>query len=450
MNRTWLSNWAIIVARLAFAATIVLIPFNLRLVLVSRPVPPIYRDYTDVLLFASDIFLLATLMGWLASLALAPRQVRRGPWFLTFPIAGMIVVGISSAIFSVDPILSLYHSVRLIVLGGLYFFILNEIQSITDLLVPGAIQVMIQSIIGIAQFLQQHSLGLQALGELELDPAWNSVSIVWFGKQIALRAYGLTAHPNILGGCLAFALILLALWHIETSPNRRGVFAILFGVGALALLFTFSRAAWLALGAAILLMFLMFWRARHLQPALALVALMLATLILLVPFAWSNAGYLGVRLNPNEPSMFTGENRAVVEREALNTAANKIFSDHALTGIGLGALPVSLRNTFPDFPFDYQPAHVVLLDAAAETGIFGALFYFMALSAPWIALFANRRRLNFSPALIGVSGLLLAITVVGFFDYYTWLLAPGRLWQWSAWGLWGTIYQSSFVGAQNV
>lgn len=450
MNRTQLSNWAIIVARLSFAAMFVFIPFNLRLVLVSRPVPPIYRDYTDGLLFASDIFLLATLIGWLASLTLAPRQVRRGPWFLTIPIAGMIVVGVLSAIFSVDPILSLYHSVRLILLGGLYFFILNEIKSITALFVPGAIQVLIQSVIGIAQFLQQHSLGLQAIGELELDPAWNGVSIVWFGKQIALRAYGLTAHPNILGGCLAFALILLALWHIESNPKWRGLLALLFGVGALALLFTFSRAAWLALGTAILLMLLMFWRARQLQPAFDLVALMLATLILLVPFAWSNAGYLGARLNPTEPSMFTGENRAVVEREALNTAANKIFSDHALIGIGLGALPISLRNTFPDFPFDYQPAHVVLLDAAAETGIFGALFYFIALIAPWIALLANRRRLNFSPALIGVSALLLAITVVGFFDYYTWLLAPGRLWQWGAWGLWGTIYQSSFVGAKNV
>lgn len=109
----------------------------------------------------------------------------------------------------------------------------------------------------------------------------------------------------------------------------------------------------------------MFWRARQLQLAFDLVALMLASLILIVPFAWSNAGYLGARLNPTEPSMFTGENRAVIEREALNTAANKIFGDHALTGIGLGALPISLRNTFPDFPFDYQPAHVVLLDAAA-------------------------------------------------------------------------------------
>jgi hypothetical protein len=37
--------------------------------------------------------------------------------------------------------------------------------------------------------------------------------------------------------------------------------------------------------------------------------------------------------------------------------------------------------------------------------------------------------------------LLLSITIVGFFDYYTWLLVPGRLWQWLAWGLWAAAYK---------
>jgi len=38
---------------------------------------------------------------------------------------------------------------------------------------------------------------------------------------------------------------------------------------------------------------------------------------------------------------------------------------------------------------------------------------------------------------------LLAIYVVGLFDYYTWVLAPGRLWQWLAWGLWASFYTSA-------
>ncbi len=76
--------------------------------------------------------------------------------------------------------------------------------------------------------------------------------------------------------------------------------------------------------------------------------------------------------------------------------------------------------------------------------------YFAALLAPWLALWLNRRRLRWSPALIGISGVLLAVTLIGFFDYYTWLLVPGRLWQWLIWGLWSAAFSNSLFGAMNV
>jgi hypothetical protein len=28
-------------------------------------------------------------------------------------------------------------------------------------------------------------------------------------------------------------------------------------------------------------------------------------------------------------------------------------------------------------------------------------------------------------------------------DYYPWLLTPGRLWQFTIWGFWGSFYSSS-------
>ncbi|MGW8250740.1 MAG: hypothetical protein ACWGO1_08870, partial [Anaerolineales bacterium] len=104
------------------------------------------------------------------------------------------------------------------------------------------------------------------------------------------------------------------------------------------------------------------------------------------------------------------------------------------------------REAQPDFPIDYQPAHNSIVAAAADIGLFGASAYAIALTAPWLALAAawwkgNRQLFNLH--LIGLTGLLLALTVIGLFDYYTWLLAPGRLWQWLAWGLWGAAYQAS-------
>src|SRR5690606_30769903 len=57
-SRLRVSQWFSHLAQVSFALMLVTTPFRLRSVLVSRPVPPIYSDYTDVLFFISDGFLL--------------------------------------------------------------------------------------------------------------------------------------------------------------------------------------------------------------------------------------------------------------------------------------------------------------------------------------------------------------------------------------------------------
>jgi hypothetical protein len=447
------SAYARTLAWLALGALIVSIPFRARLVILERRVETIYRDYTDILFFLSDAFLLATLVLWGASLALQPRRLTFGPLPLALSIAGVTMISAISTISSVDPFLSLYHTLRLILLGILYLFIVNECSGGRNLglvIVPVALQVMIQSVVGVAQFLKQRSLGLAHLGEIDLDPAWSGVSIVWDEGTRSLRAYGLSDHPNILGGCLAFALLLMASWYVGAAAKWRAPVGSLVALGGLGLFLTFSRAAWLAAGGGLLFCLALLARTRQRRALIDWLSVAGGGLLVLLPFVWQNAGYLGVRLNvQNSYTNVMVESRSLAERDTLIDAANALFADHALIGVGVGAFPLALRQRFPDFPFNYQPVHNVLLGVATEIGIFGALFYLIILVAPWLALWLNRRRLIVSPALIGVSGTLLAITIVGFFDYYTWALAPGRLWQWFVWGMWGAIYQSSFTGAKH-
>ena len=439
--------------KLAFGATVVLIPFRMRVLLQERPLDPIFRDYTDLLLFGSELFLIVTLALWLMSLLVEPRPLKTGPLFLSIPLAFLVLFGIVSIFSSVDQPVSINHAIQLLLLGAFYLYIVNEIKTLDALALPVAIQIAIQAAVGIAQVLKQYSLGLKWAQELELNPAWSGVSIVWADGIRSLRAYGLTDHPNILGGCLAFGLLVLAAWYAGKETRWQLVVGSIFALGALGLLLTFSRAGWLAFGAGVVFCALVFLKTRQRDAFFRWVSIVGAALILMVPFIWQNAPYLGVRLNQNQAfDQVAIESRSLSERDRLTLAASQIFSEHALLGIGIGALPQAEKVRYPDFAaFNayYQPAHFVLLDVAAETGIFGALAYLVLTIAPWCMLWLNRKRLNFSPALVGISGALLAITLVGFFDYYTWLLAPGRLWQWLIWGLWSAIYTTSFIGAQN-
>jgi O-antigen ligase len=430
--------------RSCLAVLLIALPFRYRYTLVERPNPPIYSDYIYVLIHISDVFLSLLLVFWLARRVLERRKPGFGPRFLSLPLAGLIGIGLVTVPFSVDPFLSFYHSLRLALLAGFALFILNEVRSLEAIILPVAGQVLIQATVGVVQVLQQSSLGLGRLGELELDPAWSGVSIVWAEGVRSLRAYGLSEHPNILGGSLAFGLILLAGWYGLNHTRRQALVVGTFFLGSLALLLTFSRSAWLAMAFGFGLLVVWLWRAGHKDSARAGLWLVAACLVVMLPFIWQNAGLIGVRLNRD--ASFTNvpqENQAIGERALLVEASNRIFINRPFTGSGLAASPVAMKEAFPDFPVHYQPAHFVLIVAAAETGMFGALFYSIAMFAPWAAIWLNRAKLHFSPELIAASCLLAAVTIVGFFDYYTWLWPAGRLWQWFAWGLWGSVYLAS-------
>lgn len=440
--------------KVLFGLLLVLIPVRLRMQLAPVAYPPVYGDYTDVLLFAGDAVLIALILVWAAARGLARRRVSTGPWFLTIPLLGILLAGLVSTADSVAPLISGMHVVRLMLLFGFYLYIVNEIRTPQALQLPLALQVGLQAVIAVAQFLAQRSLGLQALGELLLDPGWFGVSIVWAPGQVALRAYGLSDHPNILGGSLALGLLFLVLTFPQTPQRARLPLAGTIALGFTALFVTFSRAAWLGFAVGALLAAALLAARRRWEELKGLSALAFCSLAVLLPFVIASLPFLGSRfsLSSRSPEAQAAgpaspEDRSLEERAALNEAANLLFTENALNGTGLGTFPVALLQKFPEFAYDYQPVHVILLDAAAETGIFGALAYFLSISLPWAALWAARRKRDLSPGLLAASAMLAAVTVIGFFDYYPWFLVPGRLWHWLVWGLWAAFFHVDGVEA---
>ncbi|MGH2468068.1 MAG: O-antigen ligase family protein, partial [Candidatus Limnocylindrales bacterium] len=486
-----------IAARFAFAATVVLSPFRARIELLARPSPPVYGDFTDVLLFWSDAALLLTLGLWLVSFIGRPQRVRLGPRFLAWSAAGLLAVAWLGVPASIDPGLSAYQAGRLLILALLGLYVLNEIERPADLLLPVGAMVAVQALVGLGQVLAQGSLGLGALGELRLSPSL-PVSVVTAADGIrTLRAYGLTDHPNILGGLLVLGLLLVAGAFVAASADGRrtqgGRVSVrrvqvggarvggarvggsrvgrarapwnrvpwarvrwarvrwaglaLFGLGAAALLVTFSRSAWLALAVGFVVLAGMLapivGRAARRSVWRPLAAVLLCGAMVSAPFAVAFLPDLLARTDTQGP--IATEARSLDERGAVAAATVAVAREHPVLGVGLGTLPLAIQAAQPHFPYDLQPASVVLLDAAAETGLLGGLLELALIVGPWVALVRLRRA--WTPELAVASAALAAVTVVGFFDYYTWTYQAGRIWAWLVLGLWAAAYAAASAGS---
>jgi O-antigen ligase len=377
-----------------------------------------------------------------------PRRVDFGPLLIRVPVVVIGLMLFVTAPLSEEPTLAAYNAVT--VAGYMLFalYVLNEVRSVTQIMPAVAAMVFVQAVVAVTQVLGQEAFGLMPIGEFDLDPARSGVSIVWTEDMPRLlRGYGLSDHPNILGGVLAAALLVVLAGLTRYRDAGMAVLCGVFAIGVAALFVTFSRSAAVGLAAGLAFAFLLLALRRDWPSLATWSAAVLVAVLVTAPLVRPYSDYLIARVNPSAEAQGSTEERALSEREALARNTNEIFVDNPLTGVGAGVLPTAMKDAYPEFGYHYSPAHVVILVVAAETGILGAFAYGVLMLAPFVLLWVRRRRLT--PALIGVSGALVALTAIGLFDYYTWSLNAGRLWFWLVLGLWVVAYRGTESRAAN-
>ncbi len=229
----------------ALMALALTLPMYRRLLLWHHGSEEIYYELRDVFAYLSDIPTLIAMGAWL--LTPYPRRIRELPRWLLATLACLAVLGTLSALWAPMPLTTLYHSARLWVLLVLYLIIATTPEARGALLWGIALSGALQAGIGIAQFVNQATFGLTDLGEVLVRPEWSGASVITVGGWRILRAYGLTQHPNVLGGFLAVAT-LVGAGLVLSQRGRRSVLAIaLTGLNFAGLLFSFSRSAWVGL-----------------------------------------------------------------------------------------------------------------------------------------------------------------------------------------------------------
>ncbi|MBI1982228.1 MAG: O-antigen ligase family protein, partial [Candidatus Levybacteria bacterium] len=235
--------------------------------------------------------------------------------------------------------------------------------------------------------------------------------------ELMLRPYGTFPHPNVLGGYLIIAMVMvMSNVKCQMSNVKRALLFSALVVGTGALILTMSRIAillWLAV--------VLFTSLKKLQEnfkkrrGLAFLFLLPMALIFAVSFFFPlKARLFGINL-ADEP---------VVERIALMKTSLLMIKDHPFFGVGLNNFLVNLPSYLekPVDIFNLQPVHNIYLLIAAENGIPGFVFFLWFIKRTYDQIKNKKSMVHNSLFLI-----LSLVLVLGFFDHYFLTLQQGRM-----------------------
>jgi O-antigen ligase len=424
-------GWLFAVVRATFALTILLVlmsttwRFSWRSVFAQLTFVRI-RIGSSVYSLGVLLFLpLLVLLGWLlARLLERPRR----PWcWGALPITlSVLALGVYILVrMGVD--LSLYGAYVVLAVGFLwsvYFFTLQDWPA-GWALGTLAFFTALQGIVGTLQFIGQHSLGLRLLGERLLSPTITGACVIESAGHRWLRAYGLTPHPDVLGGYLGMGVLLCLGAAMATRGWRRLVFCLALALGGLGLFFSFSRSAWLGVlaGLAYYLAMARPWRLLKQQSARARRGLLLGALVLaavVVVLVTVYGDLLVSRFFRLESALEKG---SLVDRVVGIQQGWTLVQEAPLFGVGPGhyldyfTVPGSTTRT-PGF----RMVHVAPLLAMAELGVLGAALWVWFVVAPPLTLDWQSRRTPVEAGRAGLAAAVVALAVISWFQFYPYLL----------------------------
>ncbi len=302
-----------------------------------------------------------------------------------------------SLFFSVNIDNSLFSLLRLFEFFVLYLLLVFEIVSFKPLIFTFLGAMFLSSLIGIFQFILQHSIGVKLLGESVISNSMAGVAKLDIFDFKILRAYGTFSHPNVFSGFLIIALIFVYIFHRDGAFSRKFVNIFALFVLFSAFILTFSKATLVAF---LFLVFFIYWRnfSKKLKIFLfGLIGLLLVLLLL---------------------SQVT-----ILERVRFLAISEKLFWSHPF-GVGIGNFTESMSqfSYYKLFPWNYQPVHNVFLLVLNEVGFPGFMLFLLIFTYGIYESLKYRRHIIFA--------LFFVLMVISLFDHYLFSLYQGQFLFW--------------------
>lgn len=342
---------------------------------------------------------------------------------IVFFIFSIFIFLLINSLFAQNQGAALYRLVKIIEFTLLGFYVARDKISLSirplrgipsECHFPLSIAVIYSSLIAIAQFLKQASLGgiFWWLGERSFNAATLGIAKAVVNGQLIMRPYASFSHPNVLAGFLLIGLI-LTFRHVLQRNRLLAIGYLLLVIFALAI--SFSRSAWLV-GLLVSLWFLV-WRLWKKKSLFARQSFSRDGLFVICGLSFvvaATATILLIKLP------FSTE-EALFQRVQLIKAASLMIQTAPLQGVGLNNFIVRLPEFWPITGFTYwlQPVHNIYLLVAAETGIVGLVIFGWFLALTYKRLLITNRRLLITA--------LSAILTLGLFDHYWLTLQQAQL-----------------------
>lgn len=410
---------------------LVFVPLQVKTLVFTRDVydSGFFNPYLSHFVYLSDVFLLVALILCGFSLIFrknppaASLSGRQGMDMNLLILCALILFAVGlSIVFAVDQLNSWIYFLRLCELFVFSIFIATGYFSIKNLMYVFVGVTSLVALIGILQFIFQHSLGLSFFGEPELSQGVKGIaSIDFFGRKL-IRTYGTFGHPNIFAAYLGFSLIFIIFWWVGIKNNY--FIVSLFVLCVVALVLTFSRTAFLGL-LLVLLMNIFIGKFKNFRLKSLFKYFLVLVLVIFVGFV--------VFLNNSESSLS--------ERLVLLDVSKNMFLENPF-GVGIGNFTAVMQSFAENklLPWNFQPVHNVYLLMLNEIGWFG-LSVFLFLVAYLFRRFTKNKEYF-------LLSLLVFILFVSLFDHYLFSLYQGQFLFWLFIGL-AYQYLHTFAGKSS-
>ena len=266
-----------------FYLFLLLIPFQTRKVFLTQHsfYSGAFTEYATFFVYASDVFLILTLFFWLVSIPLLRGwgcvkivKLRKIQMLLLAFIVWLIINTIINNKYLEISAFQIIKFIELFLLLIYVYFNLADKKALITSLFAISLAGFLQSLIATYQFVFQQSLfNLPILakitGETIISPQIPGIAKIVVDGEKMIRVYGTLPHPNVLGGFLilsSITSIYLLLEHKYTILSRCKlsyiqfynikfkksqaqivislIWIVVIFVQITALLFTFSRSAW--------------------------------------------------------------------------------------------------------------------------------------------------------------------------------------------------------------